>query len=242
MKMRFIIVDDEPLAQRVIEKYSDDVPTLELVGKCDSAFTAMELLNNTPVDLMFLDINMPKLLGIDFLKMLKNKPLVVFTTAHREYALEGYDLDVVDYLTKPFSFERFYKSVLKAQELHQLRNEKRNESTVIHNEHERDKLIFVKADNKIFKVYLNSIFYIEALGDYVKIRTQNGTVVTYQTLKGIEEQMPNEEFIRVHKSYIVAFSKIDIIEGNTIKIGEAEIPIGKNYRRGFFDLIKLSNR
>ena len=111
MKMRFIIVDDEPLAQRVIEKYSDDVPTLELVGKCDSAFTAMELLNNTPVDLMFLDINMPKLLGIDFLKMLKNKPLVVFTTAHREYALEGYDLDVVDYLTKPFSIKKVVDQV-----------------------------------------------------------------------------------------------------------------------------------
>lgn len=242
MKMRFIIVDDEPLAQRVIEKYAVDIPTLELVGKCDSAFAAMELLSRVKVDLMFLDINMPKLLGIDFLKMLHNRPLVVFTTAYREYALDGYELDVVDYLTKPFSFERFYKSIQKAQELFSLRNGHNTESFTIKEKNEDDTVIFVKADSKIFKVDLNQILFIEALGDYVKIHTVNSTIVTYQSLKGIEEQLPADKFPRVHKSFIVAFNKIDLIDGNTIKIGKFEIPVGKNYRKEFFGQINLGSR
>lgn len=242
MKMRFIIVDDEPLAQRVIEKYAVDIPTLELVGKGDSAYAAMELLSRVKVDLMFLDINMPKLLGIDFLKMLHNRPLVVLTTAYREYALDGYELDVVDYLTKPFSFERFYKSIQKAQELFSLRNGHSIEGFTVKEKNEDDTVFFVKADSKIFKVDLNQLLFIEALGDYVKIHTVNSTVVTYQSLKGIEEQLPVDKFPRVHKSFIVAFNKIDLIEGNTIKIGKFEIPIGKNYRKGFFGQINLSSR
>ncbi|RPH34197.1 MAG: DNA-binding response regulator [Bacteroidales bacterium] len=239
--MRFIIVDDEPLAQRVIEKYSADVPTIELAGSCDSAFEAMELLYRNEVDLIFLDINMPKISGLDFLKMLKNPPLVIITTAYRDYALESFDLDVVDYLKKPFSFERFYKSIQKAQELYSSRHGQRLNTHVSKESREENRFIFVKADNKMVKVDLNQILYIEAFGDYIKIHTTQGVIVTYHSMKGIEEMLPSNKFLRVHKSYIVAFNKIDIIEGNTIKIKIAEIPIGKSYRKNFFEMVNSKN-
>lgn len=237
MKMRFIIIDDEPLAQRVIEKYSADVPTIEFIGKCDSAFSAMELLGKGEVDLIFLDINMPKLTGLDFLKMLKNPPLVIITTAYREYALESFDLDVVDYLKKPYSFDRFYKAVQKAQELFISRNGRKSIRENLMDEKGNENFIFLKADSKMVKVDYDQILFIEALGDYIKIHTTQNTIVTYQSMKGIEELLPSDKFPRVHKSYIVALNRIEVIDGNTIKINTSDIPIGKNYRKEFFDLI-----
>lgn len=239
--MRFIIIDDEPLAQRVIEKYSADVPTIELVAKCDSAFAAMEILGKGDIDLIFLDINMPKITGLDFLKMLKNPPLVIITTAYREYALESFDLDVVDYLKKPFSFERFYKAVQKAQELYLSRHNNKPERVIQANSKDQGNFIFVKADSKMVKIDFDQILFIEALGDYVKIHTSKDTIVTYQSMKGVEELLPSDKFPRVHKSYIIALNRIDVIEGNTIKMNNSEIPIGKNYRKDFFELINSRN-
>jgi DNA-binding LytR/AlgR family response regulator len=231
MKLRCLIIDDEPLAQRVLEKYTGELPNLELVGKCSDAIEAMEVLQKETVDLIFLDINMPRLSGINFLKSYKNPPLVIITTAYTEYALESYELNVLDYLKKPFSFERFIQAIQKAEEKVKLLPESQ--------EITKDELeyIFVKANKKTININLDSIQYVEALGDYVKIFTSEGHVVTYQSLKGIERLLPSNKFFRIHKSYIVALSKIKSIEGNMVHMDKGTIPIGNNYKQGFFQRI-----
>jgi len=186
MKIRFLIVDDEPLAQRVIEKYAADIPYLEQVGKCNSAFEAMDFLYKNEVDLIFLDINMPKMGGLDLLRSLKNPPIVIITTAYREYALESFDLDVIDYLKKPFAFERFFRAVQKAQEKLQTGGKSKPEKVEVASE--KENYIFVKADSKIHKVNFQDVFYVEAYGDYVKIQLKDKQIVTYSSLKNISQQ------------------------------------------------------
>ncbi|MFA8432960.1 MAG: LytR/AlgR family response regulator transcription factor [Marinifilaceae bacterium] len=233
MKLKCLVVDDEPLAQRVVEKYVGEIPFLEMVGKCSDAFEAMESLQELDVDLIFLDINMPRLSGINFLKTLKNPPLVIITTAYTEYALEGYELNVLDYLKKPFSFERFLLAAQKAQEKLMMGSKSvPNVDTA-----EGLEYIFVKSNKKTFNVNLDSIVYIEALGDYVKIYTTEGHIVTYQSLKGIEKLLPSKRFYRIHKSYIVSLSRIKSIEGNMVNMPNATLPIGNNYKQGFFQKI-----
>ncbi len=231
MKLKCLIVDDEPLAQRVLEKYVSELPGLELKGKCSDAIEAMEVLQEHDVDLIFLDINMPRLSGINFLKTYKNPPMVVITTAYTEYALESYELNVLDYLKKPFSFERFLQAVQKAED--------KMKGGVEPQETEKDEreFIFVKANKKTINISLDSILYVEALGDYVKIFTNEGHIVTYQSLKGIERLLPSQKFYRIHKSYIVALSKIKSIEGNMVHMGKGTIPIGNNYKQSFFQRI-----
>lgn len=231
MKLKCLIVDDEPLAQRVLEKYVSELPGLELMGKCSDAIEAMEVLQAKDVDLIFLDINMPRLSGINFLKTYKNPPMVVITTAYTEYALEGYELNVLDYLKKPFSFERFLQAVQKAEE--------KMKGVVEPQETEKDEreFIFVKANKKTINISLDSILYVEALGDYVKIFTNEGHTVTYQSLKGIERLLPSQKFYRIHKSYIVSLSKIKSIEGNMVHMEKGTIPIGNNYKQSFFQRI-----
>ncbi|MCX6232360.1 MAG: LytTR family DNA-binding domain-containing protein [Bacteroidetes bacterium] len=240
-KLKCLIVDDEPLAQRIIEKYAEDVPTIEIIGKCKNAFEALQLLNDNHVDLLFLDINMPKLSGINFLKTLKNPPLTIFTTAYSEYALEGYELDVIDYLKKPFSFERFLKAVQKAQE----RVKEGSKETIVHEvvsaHNNEEGFIFVKSNKKTFKVNISDVFYIEALGDYVKIHTNDKVIVTYQSMKKIEALLPAANFTRIHKSYIVAISKIKSIEGNMVEIKDEKLPIGSNYKQEFQSIIDKSS-
>ena len=236
MKLKYIIVDDEPLAQRVIEKFAGNIPTLELIGKCKSAFEAMDLLFNQQPDLMFLDINMPNMSDMDFLKTLKNPPIVIITTAYREYALESYDFDVIDYLKKPFSFERFYKSIQKAQEKYKAGKDVSVPSK--ENIEQTKEYLFVKSDKKIIKIDFSNILFAEAYGDYIKIHTSKEVVLVLMPLKKILEQLPANQFVRVHKSYVIAIDKIDQIEGNTIKIGENEIPVGKNFRQDFINLVK----
>lgn len=233
MKLKCLVVDDEPLAQRVIEKYVGEVPFLELAGKCSDAFEAMEVLQQEEVDLLFLDINMPRLSGINFLKTLKNPPLVIITTAYTEYALEGYELNVLDYLKKPFSFERFLLAAQKAQEKLQVENK----TVEVEETGENMEFIFVKSNKKTFNVNLDTILYVEALGDYVKIYTTDGHIVTYQSLKGIEKLLPSKRFYRIHKSYIVSLSRIKSIEGNMVNMPNATLPIGNNYKQGFFQKI-----
>jgi DNA-binding LytR/AlgR family response regulator len=231
MKLKCLIVDDEPLAQRVLEKYISELPKLELIGKCSDAIEAMELLQEQEVDLIFLDINMPRLSGINFLKTYKNPPMVVITTAYIEYALESYELNVLDYLKKPFSFERFLQAVQKAEDRAKGTSELQETG-----KEERD-YIFVKANKKTININLDSILYVEALGDYVKIFTNQGHIVTYQSLKGIERLLPSQKFYRIHKSYIVSLSKIKSIEGNMVHLEKGTIPIGNNYKQNFFQRI-----
>lgn len=231
MKLKCLIVDDEPLAQRVLEKYISELSQMELVGKCSDAIDAMEVLQNQDVDLIFLDINMPRLSGINFLKTYKNPPMVIITTAYTEYALESYELNVLDYLKKPFSFERFLQAVQKAEEKVKIGGESQE------GEKEERDFIFVKANKKTINVSLDSIMYVEALGDYVKIFTTTGHVVTYQSLKGIERLLPSQKFFRIHKSYIVALSKIKSIEGNMVHMEKSTLPIGNNYKQAFFQRI-----
>ncbi|MCY1635607.1 MULTISPECIES: LytR/AlgR family response regulator transcription factor [Marinifilum] len=231
MKLKCLIIDDEPLAQRVLEKYVSELSSLELKGKCSDAIEAMEVLQQESVDLIFLDINMPRLSGINFLKSYKNPPMVIITTAYTEYALESYELNVLDYLKKPFSFERFLQAVQKAEE--------KVKALAEPQETTKDELeyIFVKANKKTININLDSIQYVEALGDYVKIFTNEGHVVTYQSLKGIERLLPSAKFYRIHKSYIVALAKIKSIEGNMVHMDKGTIPIGNNYKQGFFQRI-----
>jgi len=236
MNIRCLIIDDEPLAQRVIEKYAENIPFLEIVQKCNNAVEAIEVLHNQEVDLLFLDINMPRLSGMDFLKTLKNAPLVIITTAYAEYAIQGYELDVVDYLMKPFPFDRFYKAIQKAEELIKGRELPHVEPKEAHRPEET--FIFVKSSKKTYKVNLDEILYIEALGDYVKIYTNEKMIISYQSLKNIEALLPAASFPRIHKSFIIALSRIDLIEGNHVKIRERQIPIGTNFKNDFEKLIK----
>lgn len=229
-------MDDEPLAQRVVERYTENLPFLELLGKCDNAVEAIDFLHNQAVDVIFLDINMPKLSGVDFLRTLKNPPLVIITTAYAEYAIQGYELDVVDYLMKPFAFDRFYKAIQKAEEM--LKNRDSAHHEFKESEKQEESFLFIKSSKKTFKVNLDQILYIEALGDYVKIFTTDKMIVSYQSLKNIEALLPAKQFPRVHKSFIIAISRIDMIEGNQVKIRERMIPVGTNYKAEFERLIR----
>jgi len=230
-----VIIEDEPLAQRVIERYVENVPFLDIIQKCNSAMEAIEVLHNREVDLLFLDINMPGLNGMDFLKTLKNPPLVIITTAYAEFAIQGYELDVVDYLMKPFAFDRFYKAIQKAEELIRGKDQRHFESKEA--DKQDDTFIFIKSSKKTYKVNLDDILYIEALGDYVKIYTTDKMIVSYQSLKNIVNLLPSSAFPRVHKSFIIALSRIDLIEGNQVKIRDQMIPIGTNFKGEFEKLV-----
>lgn len=229
------IVDDEPLALDVLETYVEKIPELNLVNKCSNALEANEALKETQVDLMFLDIQMPQLTGIDFLKTLSNPPLVIFTTAYPNYAIEGFELNAMDYLLKPISLERFMKAVNKAIE--QIHLQQRDSSS---GGGESD-FIFVKADKKLIKINYSDILYIEGLKDYVIIRMERGRVITLQTMKSLEEKLPSGLFKRIHRSYIVSLGKINAIVGNMVEIVEKNqpkhLPIGKNYREQLLELI-----
>ncbi|MFX3625777.1 MAG: LytR/AlgR family response regulator transcription factor [bacterium] len=228
MKISCLIVDDEPLAQDVLHNYIKQTPQLELVGICNNAIEALEKMKHNIVDLIFLDIEMPEISGVDFLRSLKDPPIAIFTTAYQNYAVEGYELNAIDYLLKPFSKERFIKAVKKAEELLILLEE--------HSQKEDD-YIFIKADQKLQKVYYNDIYYIEALADYVKIHTPEKRFITLQTMKNMEAKLPDKYFRRVHRSYIVALDKIESLVGSALEIQDQKIPIGKNYKEAFFEAL-----
>ena len=226
-----IIVDDEPLALDVLETYIEKLPKLNLVQRCNNAIEANEALENHDIDLMFLDIQMPQLTGTDFLKTLSKPPLVIFTTAYANYALEGFELNAIDYLLKPISLERFMKAVNKAVEQIELQN---NSASSDADKKDASDFIFVKADKKLIKIKYDDILYIEGLKDYVIIRMETGRVITLQTMKSLEEKLPVHLFKRIHRSYIVAIDKIKAVVGNMVEViekGQAKhLPVGKNYR------------
>ncbi len=229
--MNCIAIDDEPLALDVIDKFSKKIPFLKLTGKCTSAFEAIELINNSKTDLIFLDINMPHLSGIDFLKSLKYPPMIIFTTAYSEFALEGFELSAVDYLLKPIAYDRFLKAVNKAFELYSLKKKKNtNEKNLTESSTD---FILVKVDYSTVKININDILYIEGLKDYVKIYCGSRPILTKSTMKNIEEKLSGRNFLRVHKSYIVSISRIDSIDNQRILIGEKRIPVGEQYKDEF---------
>jgi DNA-binding LytR/AlgR family response regulator len=233
MKITALIIDDEPLAQEVISQYANKLPDLMITGTCNDAICANKFLQEHTVDLIFLDINMPKLSGISFLKSLKNPPLVVFTTAYSDYALEGFELNAIDYLMKPFSFERFYKAYLRAEELLQL---KKNDSQP--NSEKTEDFLFFKSDKKTVKVKFPDIYYIEGLGDYIKIHLKDKKLVTNLSMKKILSLLPENNFYRIHKSFIISLDKIESIEGNMTVIKNTKLPIGNSYRQDFLKFIK----
>lgn len=218
--MKCLIVDDEPIAREILESYIADTPGLSLIASCNSALQALDILKKESVDLMFLDVNMPRLSGIEMLRALERHPVIVLTTAYPEYALEGYELDVVDYLLKPFSFERFLRAVQKV------------ESRSLVSDGSNRQLI-VKSDKKTWPIEMDDIRYVESIGDYVNITTVGRKILVHETLKNIEESLPGGHFFRVHKSWIISRNAIDFIEGNYIMSGTTSIPIGKSFKDGF---------
>jgi two-component system, LytTR family, response regulator len=232
MNLKCIVIDDEPLAREGIADYVRQVNTLQLCGVFSDAIEATNFLASEKVDLIFLDIEMPKLNGIAFIQSLRNPPLIIFTTAYPHHALKGFELDVLDYLVKPISFERFLKATNKALERKLIVSQSK--------ELEKDNYIFIKSDNKFHKIQHSDIIYIEGLKDYVKIHTEEGARLVLVNLKNIESKLPANIFIRVHKSFIVSVGKITSIEGNLIHIGATTIPIGKEYKNALFE--KLINK
>ena len=234
MEIKGIIIDDEPLARNVIKEYAKKISTLNIIGECEDAICAHQILQTKKADLIFLDINMPKLSGIEFLKNLKNPPLVIFTTAYSEYAMEGYELNIIDYLKKPFSFERFCKAYFRAEEMYLLKQSATNNEVI----EKQSDFIFIKSDKKSIKVNISNIMYIEGLGDYIKIFLNDKKFVTNLSMKKIENLLPTTQFYRIHKSYIISIDKVESIEGNMVKINNTRLPIGNSYRQDFMIHIK----
>ena len=223
MTIRCIAVDDEPLSIRILEKYAAQLPLLHWAGACKDAFEAMELLRREPVDLMFLDVNMPRLSGTGLLKSLDRPPLVIFTTAYPEHAVEGFELEAVDYLLKPFSFERFVKAVNRAAEKLSSATKPPAGS------------ILIKADKKLYKVDFQDITHLEAYGDYVKVFTKEKMLLTKERLAVLEAQLPPALFFRIHRSYVVSLAAIAFIEGNTVQVGNAKLPVSPPLREGLLE-------
>ena len=231
--IKYIIVDDETASHDNIKDYASNLTYLSFQKSCYNAFEALEYLNKHSIDLIFLDINMPKLSGLEFLKTLSNPPKIIITTAYEEFALEGYELNIDDYLLKPFNFSRFVKSVSKVSDA------LTNKSISIQNsETTEDAKIFIKEDKKYYQIKLKDILFIEAYGNYVKINMVDRIIVSHQTLTSFTHNLPESQFIRVHKSFIISIDKIELIEGNRIHIKDHKIPIGKMYKLNINRLIK----
>ncbi len=222
--LRCIIVDDEELARTLLENYVSKMPNLELVAKCKNPLEAMAVLQSEKIDLMFLDIQMPELTGVEFLKTMNDKPMVIFTTAYADYALEGYALDVVDYLLKPFGLDRFIQAVNKAVARTSGESEKETTSATKKN------YLLVKSEHKVHKIYFEDINYIQGMREYVAFHTPEGRILSLNALKKLELELPSDEFIRIHKSYIVPIKKIKTLEGNLLHIGKEKLPIGAMYK------------
>lgn len=225
--IRCLAIDDEPLALELLEDNISKVPFLQLVAACDSVMDAMKIMQKESVDLIFLDIQMPGLTGLQFIESMTEKPMIILITAYKQYALEGYNLDVLDYLVKPVSLDRFIKACNKANQLFELRLGRKNGTSSA-----RPEYIFVNADYKLIKITLTDIIYIEGLKDYIKIHLKSAQhpVVTRMPIKTIEEQLPPEQFIRIHKSYIVSVSFITAIRKSSVFIDSLELPLGDTYR------------
>ncbi|PWN06321.1 LytR/AlgR family response regulator transcription factor [Rhodohalobacter mucosus] len=231
--IRCILVDDEPLAHELLNTYCDRLPHLEVVADCYDAMEALEWLSSNRADLMFLDLNMPKLKGFDFLRTLQNPPKVIVTTAYNEHALEGFELAVADYLVKPFSFERFLKAVNRAV------SAVPDPRPVVNDNHESgpNTGFFIKGDNGYYRIDMRELLYVEASGNYCKVNLTDGQIVVHEKISDLEEQLPADRFIRIHRSFIVALDKIKTLHSDTVTVGETEISIGQTYSKAVRDVI-----
>ena len=227
MKYNCIIVDDEQTARNILKKYIQDVPSLKLENEFKNAIDALEYIQNHNIDLIFLDIEMPKLSGISLAKIIENKTKVIFTTAHREFALEGYELNVVDYLLKPFSFDRFLKAVQRV-----VKRETQNTETLIND------FIYVKVNKKMMKINFSELLYIEGLSNYIKIHTKNETLVVYDKLSVLANRLSSNSFMRIHKSYIINLKKVKLYTREYVEISNKHIPISSTYRAGLLSFLK----
>ena len=234
MKLRCSIVEDEPLARNLLADYVRKVSYLELIEACSNPLQALEVLRNHPVDLMFLDIQMPEITGITLLKALQKKPLVILTTAYSEYALESYELDVVDYLLKPITFDRFLKAVDKASQRMAPATARQEQS----GDEKPSPFVFIKDGTKLVKISYDDILFVEGLKDYVTIVTKSQKIVSLQRLKSLETQLPADKFIRIHHSYIIALRAVDTIHKGEVQIGTHFIPISDSYRKAFREFVE----
>lgn len=235
--LKCLVADDEPIARQILENYISELPNLELVATCKDAFEVMDVLQKETIDVLFLDINMPKLSGISLLKTLRTRPEVIITTAYPEYALEGFELSVTDYLLKPFSLERFIQAVMKVQKKHATTQEAPlpNQPTASSSE-----TLFVKSDKKLIQLNICDINYIEAYGNYIKIHTDT-MILTPQTLSSFMDKLPTDEFIRIHKSFAIKFKNLKSIEGNQLLLhNDTKLPIGKSYRKSILERIEAT--
>src|SRR6516225_10208909 len=231
-----IIIDDEPLARKGLKEYIQDVDFLQCAGEFENPLKAMDIILQQKIELIFLDIQMPKITGLEFMKTLSHPPLVIFTTAYPHYAVEGFELDAVDYLLKPFSFERFWKAAVKARNQIEAGRLLVSNDTKIEPGH-----FFIKSDSKLIKIKYEEILFVEALQNYVAIYTSDKKHITYLTFKSVEENLPQDQFLKIHKSFIVAIAKIESIEGNEIRIGSHALPISRTSKEEVMEKI-LRNR
>ncbi|MCI5056599.1 MAG: response regulator transcription factor [Flavobacteriales bacterium] len=230
MEIRCLIVDDEYLAQDLLEQYVKKVSYLTLIAKCDNALQASQILKDEQIDLMFLDIQMPDLSGLDFLKTLSEPPHVIFTTAYSEYALESYSLDVIDYLLKPIDFARFFKSIEKVASRMSLKSNVQNEIVEPLNVKSEREYMVIKSDGAVIKIYFSEILYLESLREYVRFHTKDKKYMVLSSMKSIFDSLP-DNFVRIHKSFVAPFSRIKSVSGNMVKLDNgAELPIGKTYK------------
>jgi len=230
--IRCLIIDDEPPAREIIRRYVQEIPSLQLMGECANAIQALTILQQQTIDLLFLDIRMPQLNGTDFIKTLKNPPKVIFTTAFSEFALEGYELDVVDYLMKPIRFDRFLKAVNKAYPLNGSSPAPKMVAASVVEEKKNESFVYFRADRKMVKVMLDDILYIESMKDYIKVFTMHGVIITKQSISSVEAMLPDKLFVRTHRSFIVSINKIKSFTNELVEIDKTDIPIGKLFRNG----------
>lgn len=234
-QIKCIIVDDEPMARDVVRRYVEQIPNLKLVAEFGNAIEATIFLQEQAIDMIFLDIKMPQLSGTEFVRSLRNVPKIIFTTAYKEFAHEGFELDVVDYLLKPIRFDRFLRAVNKAFPSRQYESETHG---LIVNEESKPaaSFIYLRVDRKMIKVFLDDILYIESDKDYVKVFTEKGFIITRQTIGSVEAMLSESQFIRVHRSYIVSLNKLKSFTVEAVEVGNKELPIGKLYRNNFMKL------
>lgn len=229
-KLSCIIVDDEPVARKILQEFVEQVPFMDLQGKFENALKAGAFLQSNAVDIVLLDIEMPKISGLQFLQKMDLESMVILTTAFPQYALEGYELNIIDYLLKPFAFSRFLKAVHKAKDFHEIKTRKSGAPV--------SSYIFVKSEKRIEKVELSDILFAESVGNYVSIFTERKKIMAYLTMKSLESQLPAAEFIKIHQSYLVNTTKIQAIEGNEIRIGSHALPMSRNYRETVMKIVQ----